>query len=212
MKEKIRKILELKEKCYSCKDCNLGNKLVDGLDPHVFGEGNVNAKIIFIGESAGKEEVIKKKPFQGRSGKFYEEHILKPADIDRKKIYTCNTVCCRPDEKNRNPRPDEIEACYKYLNSQICLIDPKLLVVLGNIPLDGVCETMGITKRRGKLIWSRIWENNKKYPVLPLFHPSYCLRGSGLKEMKEDVEYLKKLIEDIRSNNYDWIVKEALEV
>ena len=78
-------IYDLKNKCYECQNCPLGRRTVDGMDPHVFANGNVNAKIIFIAEAPGKNEVIQRIPLVGRAGKFYEEKILKVAGIERKK-------------------------------------------------------------------------------------------------------------------------------
>jgi len=179
-------ILNLKNACYNCVECGLGMKKVAGRDPHVFATGKVPANIMFCGEAPGSNEVIEKKPLVGRSGKFYENKILKVAGIERKDVFTTNVVNCRPDDKNRNPSPYEINTCRKHLDAQILLVNPKLLIPMGNIPLYSVMETKGITKMRGRLHWSRKWSDGRKIPVFPIFHPSYCLRGSGHKEMKED--------------------------
>ncbi|MFA5048221.1 MAG: uracil-DNA glycosylase [Patescibacteria group bacterium] len=191
-------IYKLKEKCYSCKKCTLGQELVDGEDPHVFANGRVPAEIIFIAEAGGAEEVRQKLPLVGRSGQFYNDKILTGAGLSREEVYTTNTCHCRPPG-NRNPLPNEIEACREFLDAEIYLHDPKLIITLGNIPLYGVCETTGITKKRGVIILSRTWSNGKQYPVFPMLHPSYCLRGSGHKEMAEDIEKLKNIV--IKINN-----------
>lgn len=207
--DRKEKILELRRACYECRDCPLGRRLVEGLDPHVFAAGNVRSKIVFIAEAPGANEVVAKTPLIGRAGKFFDKKILEVAGIRREKIYITNTVLCRPNEKNRNPLPAEIEECRQHLDAQVCLVDPVLLVVFGNVPLGGVCETYGITKKRGKLIWSREWSNGKKYPTLPMFHPSYNIRGSGLKETQIDAEYLGRLANDIRNGETNWEVEEA---
>jgi len=190
-------VLELKKKGYECKECPLGRKLVDGLDPHVFAGGYVKSNVFFIGEAAGSDEVKLKRPFVGRAGKFFDTRILGVAGIERSNVFVTNAVICRPNEKNRTPLPAEIEICRSHLDAQICLLNPKLLVTLGNVPLYSVCEIKGITKMRGKLTLSRKWSNGKKIPTLPIFHPSYCLRSSGLIEMRRDAILIGKLYKDL---------------
>jgi DNA polymerase len=190
-------VLDLKQKCYNCKECPLGRKMVDGLDPHVFAGGYVKSDIFFIAEAPGGDEVKLKRPLVGRAGKFFDTRILGTAGIERRNIFATNAVLCRPNEKNRTPLPAEIEICRMHLDAQICLLKPKLLVTLGNVPLFSVCEEKGITKMRGKMRFSRKWSNGQSVPTLPMFHPSYCLRGSGLSEMKEDAVLLGRLHNDI---------------
>lgn len=192
-------IFKLRNDCYDCTECPLGRRKVDGEDPHVFGTGRVNAKIVFVGEAPGKNEVLARKPLVGRAGTFYEEKILRVAGIERHKVFTTNAVLCRPNAQNRTPIDAEIDLCRSHLDAQICLIDPLLLVTLGNVPLFSVCERKGITKVRGELRWSRRWSNGKIYPVLPMLHPAYCLRGSGIADMQRDAEFLGKLAEAIRN-------------
>lgn len=178
-------VLELKNKCYNCKECPLGRKEVDGRDPHVFAGGYVKSKIFFIGEAPGKQETIEKRPLVGRAGKFFETKILGAAGLKRSDVFITNSTLCRPSG-NRTPLPVEIETCRFHLDAQICLLQPKLLITMGNVPLLSCCEVTGITKERGKLKWSREWSNGLKVPVFPMFHPSYNIRGSGLKETHED--------------------------
>lgn len=184
------KIYELQQQCHECRRCPLGQKQVDGQDPHVFGSGHVNATVMFVAEAPGAEEVRLGRPLVGRSGQFYENRILKGAGLERSQVYTTNAALCRPNEKNRTPFPGEMEICRDHLDAQILLVRPRLIVTLGNAPLYSVCETQGITKKRGSLRWSRPWSDGRRVPVLPMFHPAYCLRGSGLKEMAEDIEKL----------------------
>lgn len=190
-------VLELRQKCYDCKECPLGRKLVDDLDPHVFASGYVKSKVFFVGEAPGGDEVKNKRPLVGRAGQFFDNRVLGVAGIERRNIFATNAVLCRPNEKNRTPLPAEIEICRHHLDAQICLLEPKLLVTLGNVPLHSVCETKGITKMRGKLVWSREWSNGKRIPTLPVFHPSYCLRGSGLSEMADDARTIGVLYKKI---------------
>jgi len=183
--------------CINCEECPLGSKLVDNLNPHVFSNGNIDSKVIFIGEAPGYEETVLSQPFVGRSGRFFNEEILTVLEKTREEIYTTNVVKCRP-AGNRNPLPAEIELCRPILDAEICLIDPELIVILGNIALNGICGINGgITKLHGTTQKSRKWSNDKEYNVFPLYHPSFVLRGNGYKEIKEDAEKLKKLIEEI---------------
>lgn len=199
------KIYELQQQCYDCRRCPLGQKQVDGLDPHVFGSGHVNAAVMFVAEAPGAEEVRLKRPLVGRSGQFYENRILKDAGLERSQVYTTNAVLCRPSEKNRTPFPGEMEICRDHLDAQILLVNPKLIVTLGNAPLYSVCETQGITKKRGALRWSREWSNGQRVAVLPMFHPAYCLRGSGLNEMAEDIGLLGRLARRLAGGMMDEI-------
>jgi DNA polymerase len=214
-------ILEIKKNCYSCTKCPLGKNFVDGLDPHVFACGKVPSEIIFIAEAAGKEEQIQKTPLVGRSGQFFNEYILERANIKRCDIYITNAVLCRP-RKNRTPLPAEIETCRQHLDAQICLLKPKLLVTMGNVPLYSVCECTGIKNQRGKVRWSREWSNSERVSVLPIFHPAYCLRGSGLSEMAADslsIKLLKEVIDlgryeilDRLANNNEEVTRENIQI
>lgn len=188
----FNEIIKLKEKCYNCKECPLGRRTVSGLDPHVFGSGNITSKIVVVAEAPGYDETVKKRPLAGRSGVFYDEKILKVANLIRKNVYTTNSILCRPNEKNRNPLFSELDACFPLLDAQISLIKPNLIVTLGNIPLYSVCDIApsGITKLHGIIRFSRKWSDNIIRTVFPMFHPAYCLRGSGLKEMEADARAL----------------------
>lgn len=192
------KVLELKRKCYECKECPLGRKLVDGFDPHVFASGFVKAKIIFIAEAPGFDETKLKRPLVGRAGQFFDAKVLDVAGIDRSKVWITNSVLCRPSS-NRTPLPAEIEICKPHLDAQICLLEPKLLITMGNVALQSCCGETGITKKHGKLRWSNKWSNGKKVPVFPLYHPSFCLRGNGLKEMEQDAEQIGRFYRNIQS-------------
>lgn len=202
MTELKQAFLDLREKCYSCRECPLGGKLVDGLDPHVFAGGRITSPFVFIAECPGAEEVKGKRPLNppGRSGVFYNEHILAPLGLAREDVYTTNTVLCRTNEKNRTPLEAEILLCRPHLDAQLVLLDPKLIVTMGNVPLYGLCEINGgITKIRGQLRMSRKWSNGRAYPVFPIYHPSYVLRGSGRAELETDIANLRMLVEKVKS-------------
>jgi DNA polymerase len=163
------------------------------MDPHVFADGEAPSDIMVVAEAPGKNECEQGIPLIGRSGKFYNTKILEPAGLARTDVFTTNSCLCRP-EKNRKPLKEELNSCLYFLTKQVEIVDPKLIITLGIIPLYSVCNLhpSGITKLHGKLMLSR--EFHKRIPVFPLFHPAYCLRGSGLKELAEDVEVLKGIV------------------
>ena len=195
-------VAALKEACYACRECPLGRRLVDGLDPHVFAAGCARRGVVFfVGEAPGGTEVVMKRPLVGKAGAFYEKSILGASGISRGGIWTTNAVLCRPNESNRTPLPAEIELCRPHLDAQICLLEPRLLIPMGNVPLYGVCDTFGITAARGRLRWSRIWSNGTRIPVFPIFHPAYCGRGSGLEEMRTDAAMIGELVRKLEGGS-----------
>lgn len=193
-KKLLKAALELQKSCYDCRDCPLGKKTVAGMDPHVFACGNLDARIMFIGEAPGGEEVVRRTPLVGPTGQFFNTRILEPAGLSRNSVYVTNAVLCRPNDRNRTPHLGEVDICRRHLDAQIVLVRPDLLVTLGNIPLWATCGEQKITKNRGILRWSRKWSDGRRIPVFPMFHPSYCLRGMGLKETEEDAATLRRLV------------------
>lgn len=141
----------------------------------VFGDGDPKSRLLFIGEGPGADEDAQGLPFVGRAGQLLTQ-ILTAAEIARKDVYITNIVKCRPPE-NRVPTPEEMIACDQHLQAQIMLIDPALIVLLGNTPTRWILKTSeGITKIRGK------WFEWRGIPVMPMFHPSYLLRNATSKE------------------------------
>lgn len=136
----------------------------------VFGEGNPDTGLLFIGEAPGKEEDIQGRPFVGRSGKLLNR-IFDAIDLPRAKVYITNIVKCRPPN-NRRPFPAEIEASQQLLLSQIDIIQPKVICTLGSAAFEGLFrKTVQITKERGKPIqWRGI-------TIIPTYHPAYILRN-----------------------------------
>lgn len=136
----------------------------------VFGAGDPHANLFVIGEAPGKDEDLRGEPFVGRAGEFLTT-ALRDAGTPRETIYIANTVKCRPPA-NRVPAPDEIQACFSWLDEQIALVDPLVILTLGNVASRLILQTdVGITNLRGRahLSGSR-W-------VVPTLHPSYVLRS-----------------------------------
>lgn len=169
----------VREELGDCVRCRLhaGRKTI------VFGEGNPRAAIMFVGEGPGFEEDQQGRPFVGEAGQLLTKIIEGGMGVKRADVYICNIVKCRPPE-NRNPEPDEVEACIGFLKQQIAAIDPKVIVTLGNVPTQSLLNTkQGITKLRGT------WQSYGGIPVMPTFHPAYLLRSPGeKKKVWEDIQ------------------------
>ncbi|MCX5748676.1 MAG: uracil-DNA glycosylase [Candidatus Saganbacteria bacterium] len=162
---------QVNEKAQTCRNCGLHltrNKVV-------FGKGPVPCGLMLIGEGPGADEDVQGFPFVGRAGQLLTK-IFESVGIDREnEVYITNTVKCRPPE-NRTPSNDEIEACHPYLEAQISLIAPKIIVLAGS----PACKTMlkseePISKIRGK--WFKM--EGRDTMMMPIFHPSYLLRNQS---------------------------------
>ena len=155
------------DNCSKCKLCKYRNNIV-------FGKGNMNADIMLIAEAPGYEEDKTGIPFMGRSGKIIDE-ALEVANITRNDVYITNIVKCRPP-KNRNPIQEEINTCIDYLRNEVYLVKPKVIILLGGVPLKEIIgKNYFITKVRGTLI------NKNNILYLPTYHPAAVLRDSNKK-------------------------------
>ena len=163
---------ELKHKVSACRKCGL----CESRHNTVFGEGPVNdCHAVIVGEAPGEDEDISGRPFVGRAGQLLTDILEKGGKISRDTIYITNTIKCRPPG-NRNPSADEISACSEYLEAQLLLLHPDIVVTMGNIPTKALLDTKeGITSLRGK------WHEWRGIRLLPMFHPSYLLRTEGLR-------------------------------
>lgn len=169
------------ENCNKCKLCNNRNNIVIGC-------GNREAKVMFIGEGPGADEDAQGVPFVGKAGKLMNQ-ALKGLGIERDEIYIANVVKCRPP-MNRNPEPDEVNSCLDYLRSQVMLVKPEIIVLLGNVALKAILgNDYSITRSRG------IWIEKKGIRYMPTFHPAALLRNEQLKinfwnDLKEVKKYM----------------------
>jgi len=162
----------IREEIGDCRRC----KLHKGRNSIVYGEGDPKAAIVFVGEGPGFEEDQQGRPFVGAAGQLLTDIIEKGMKIKRAEVYICNIVKCRPPN-NRNPEPDEVEACIGFVKKQIAAINPRVIVTLGNVPTQNLLNTkQGITRMRGT------WQEYNGIPVMPTFHPSYLLRSPGEKK------------------------------
>ncbi|HEY6010242.1 MAG TPA: uracil-DNA glycosylase [Nitrospirota bacterium] len=170
---------EIRREIGDCTRC----KLFKGRNTIVFGEGNPSAALVFVGEGPGFDEDQQGRPFVGAAGQLLTDIIVKGMKLKREDVYICNIVKCRPPG-NRNPEPDEVEACIGFVKKQIAAIKPKVIVTLGNVPTQCLLGTkQGITKMRG------VWQEYDGILVMPTFHPSYLLRSPGEKKrVWEDIK------------------------
>ncbi len=176
----------LESRVQACTAC----RLAETRTTVVFGDGTVDASVMFIGEGPGFHEDQQGVPFVGAAGQLLNR-LLDEVGLDRSDVYIANVVKCRPPG-NRDPRPDEIEACKGYLAEQLRLVDPKVVVTLGNFASKLLLKTTtGITRLRGQTYpwWGRT--------VVPTFHPAAALRSGDrvLDQMREDFSIMKQVLE-----------------
>ncbi len=158
----------------------------------VFGSGNEQARLVFVGEGPGADEDAQGLPFVGRAGQLLTQMIEGTAakegiPIKRSDVYICNVVKCRPPE-NRTPQPDEMEICGQFLYRQLLAIRPKAICVLGGTAAKALLGKDGVTRLRGK------WDQWRDIQVMVTYHPSYLLRPYNQNAKKEAWEDLKKVL------------------
>ena len=171
-------------KCEKCLD------LVNSRSKVVFGSGNKEAKILFIGEAPGANEDKQGIPFCGMSGQILNQ-LLSHIGFDREDIFITNTILCRP-ENNRNPKKEEVENCRNRLDRLISVMDPDVIVTIGNFATDRIINKTGIKSIKGK-----VFDYNGR-SVVPVIHPaSFLYSGRNpvmLEEMKKDFEVIASLV------------------
>ena len=170
--------------CQRCRLCEHRTNVVPG-------EGNPNARLMFIGEGPGQEEDRQGRPFVGRSGELLTR-MIHAIGIERSEVYICNVVKCRPPQ-NRNPEPDEAEACLNYLRAQVALVRPKVIVLLGKVACRYTLgEEIFITRDHGR------WFERKGTWFIPTFHPSALLRDPTKKrDAWDDFQKIREKLREI---------------
>jgi len=182
-------LAKISEDIGDCKRC----RLHEGRNKIVFGSGNAQAKLVFVGEGPGADEDEQGLPFVGRAGQLLTQMIEGTAQkegipIKREDVYICNVVKCRPPE-NRTPQPDEMEICGQFLYRQLQVIRPKAICALGSVAVKALLGTKeGVMKLRGK------WQKWRDIPLIVTYHPSYLLRQYNQNAKKEAWEDLKKVL------------------
>ena len=170
--------------CTRCKLHTLGRKQI------VFGVGNPNADLMFVGEAPGADEDVQGEPFVGRAGQLLTK-IIEAIDLKREDVYIANLIKCRPPD-NRNPEPDEAEQCEPFLFQQIDSIKPKVIVALGKFAAQALLKTTEpISKIRGREFTYR------DAVLMPTYHPAYLLRTpSAKREVWEDMKRVRELLRE----------------
>lgn len=191
---------EVRKSCLGCKKCPLASSRTNV----VFSDGIPNPKLMLIGEAPGFNEDKQGKPFVGKAGQLLDK-IFASVGLSREKdVYICNTIKCRPPE-NRNPLPEEKEACWDFLRAQIEIIKPRIILLCGNVSVQSILGNVGgITRIRGK------WFDAKEAIVdvygaqmMPIFHPSYLLRNDSREKgspkwfMWQDIQEIKRKLDEI---------------
>lgn len=178
---------ELYNICSSCQKCPLSETRTNC----VFGVGNKNADIMFVGEAPGEQEDLSGTPFVGRAGQLLDK-FLYAVDIDREDVYIANILKCRPP-KNRDPLPAEEDACIDYLREQVRLVKPKIIVCLGRIAaMKLIKPDFKITKEHGE------WFEKGNFLMTAVYHPALLLRDPRRKEeMLIDMKKIKEKADSI---------------
>lgn len=172
------------ENCRRCKLCNHRNHIV-------FGEGNPQARLMFVGQGPEEDEDQQGRPFVGKAGQLLDK-MIQAMGLRREDVYITTVIKCRPPE-NRSPEPDEIAQCTPFILRQIACIQPEVIVALGKFASQILLQTeMGITQLRGQF---RAYPGDGKTQVMPTFHPSYLLKNAEAKrEVWSDLQQVSKIL------------------
>jgi uracil-DNA glycosylase family 4 len=175
---------ELRAIVTACEKCRLSKSRTQV----VYGVGNPNADLMFIGEAPGRDEDIQGEPFVGRAGQLLTD-IIKAMKLTRDDVYIANVIKCRPPD-NRNPEPDELDECRPYIRRQVEIIQPRVIVTLGRFALQSLTEkAFAISSVRGQ------WLEYNGVRVMPTYHPAYLLRNPAAK--KEVWADMKKVMSEL---------------
>jgi uracil-DNA glycosylase len=188
-----RTLAEVATEAAGCTKCGLAN----GRTQVVFGVGNADADVMFIGEAPGFHEDKQGEPFVGAAGQLLTRMLGEVLNVARHDVYIANVIKCRPPG-NRDPQEDEIESCTPWLVEQVSLIQPRVIVTLGNFATKFVLQTaQGITRMRGR---AYPWHGRT---VVPTFHPAAILRGGGessrqFLEFRDDFELVRETLATLK--------------
>ncbi|MGC3988904.1 MAG: uracil-DNA glycosylase family protein [Chthoniobacteraceae bacterium] len=190
---KAERIQALREVALQCVKCP---HLVKSRTQVVFGVGNIDARLMFVGEAPGEDEDLQGEPFVGRAGQLLTK-IIEAMGLTRADVYIGNVLKCRPDmppgvSGNRKPKLDEMKTCLPYLEEQIEIIQPKALVALGATAMEGLInETSPMNRLRGR------WHEFNGIPLMATYHPAYLLRNQSLSEKRKVWEDMLMVMEKL---------------
>ncbi|HVV00862.1 MAG TPA: uracil-DNA glycosylase [Verrucomicrobiae bacterium] len=189
-KEALEEIRRRALECVKCAHLASSRKNV------VFGIGNVDAELMFVGEAPGASEDLRGEPFVGPAGELLTK-IIEAMGLSREAVYIANILKCRPDTPgqtsgNRKPTPEEMQTCIPFLHEQVDLIRPKVLVALGATAAEGLLgKTTGIMRLRGQ------WHTYRDIPLMPTFHPSYLLHNQSPATKRQVWEDMMQVMEKL---------------
>lgn len=184
---------DLRRRALGCVKCP---HLASSRKQVVFGVGDINAQLMFIGEAPGADEDQQGEPFVGKAGQLLTK-IIQTMGLSRDSVYIANILKCRPDTPgqsagNRKPRPEEMQTCIPFLHEQIDLIRPRVIVALGGTAVEGLLgKTAGIMRLRGH------WQTFRDTPLMPTYHPAYLLRNQALSEKRRVWEDMLQVMEKL---------------
>jgi DNA polymerase len=184
---------DLRQRAAACVKCA---HLASSRKNVVFGVGNIDAQLMFVGEAPGADEDEQGEPFVGKAGQLLTK-IIQTMGLSRNTVYIANILKCRPDTPgqsagNRKPTPEEMQTCIPFLHEQIDLIQPKVLVALGATAVEGLLgKTTGITRLRGN------WRTYRGIPLMPTYHPAYLLRNQAPSEKRRVWEDMLQVMEKL---------------
>jgi DNA polymerase len=184
---------DLRQRAMACIKCS---HLASSRKNVVFGVGDINAQLMFVGEAPGADEDVQGEPFVGKAGQLLTR-IIETMGLRRETVYIANILKCRPDTPgqasgNRKPTIEEMQTCIPFLHEQIDLIGPKVLVALGGTAVEGLLgKTVGIMKLRGN------WHTYRGIPLMPTYHPAYVLRNQALAEKRRVWEDMMMVMEKL---------------
>ena len=191
--DKAGAMAALRERALACVKCP---NLVAARHSVVFGVGDINARLMFVGEAPGADEDQQGEPFVGAAGQLLTR-IIKAMGFSRETVYIANILKCRPDTPgqtsgNRKPTPAEMQTCIPWLQEQIDLIQPVVIVALGGVAVEGLLgKGEGISRLRGH------YQTYRGIPVMPTFHPSYLLRNQAITEKRKVWEDMLQVLEKL---------------
>jgi uracil-DNA glycosylase family 4 len=191
--DKAAAFAALRERALACVKCP---NLAASRKNVVFGVGNIDAQLMFVGEAPGADEDEQGEPFVGAAGQLLTK-IIQATGLSRADVYIANILKCRPDTPgqtsgNRKPTPAEMATCIPYLHEQIDLIRPKVIMALGATAVEGLLgKTIGITKLRGS------WQTYRDTPLMPTYHPAYLLRNQAMSEKRRVWEDMLAVMEKL---------------
>ena len=196
MEKKEEELKKIKNEALNCKKCSLYEERTKNRFYPVIGEGNHQAKIIFVGEAPGLQEAKTGRPFCGAAGKILDE-LLESVKIKREEVYIANLLKCRPPE-NHDPQPEEIRACVPYLERQIEIIKPEVICPLGRYSMKFLMEKFGLEDQIEGIskIHGRLFESKSLFQsitIIPFYHPAVATYNPNMKNILEkDFKILEK--------------------